>query len=352
MKERNIIGMDMGDRKHTICILDHRGRVLSRNTVSNTAAALRKCFKNQLPAPFAIEAGTHSAWVSHLLEEMGHEVLVGNPRKLRAIWDSDRKDDIRDAEMLARIARFDPELMHPIHHRSRECQLDMIQLKSRDLLIKARTMHILFVRGVVKSLGERVSRCVSHCFARRAREELSDELLEILEPVLILIEELDARIGENDRRIKELCKNGYPEAERLQQVVGVGPITALSYILTLEDPKRFRKSRDVGPFLGLTPKRDQSGDMDKQLRISKAGNKSMRRLLVSCAQYILGPFGPDCELREFGLKLSERGGRNAKRRAVVAVARKLAVLLHRLWVDESMYDPQYQLTRREAVANA
>lgn len=349
MNKRNIIGMDMGDRKHKICTLSHRGQVLSRNSISNTAAALRKHFKNTEPALFAIEAGTHSAWVSHLLEEMGHEVLVGNPRKLRAIWESDYKDDARDAEMLARIARLDPELLHPIHHRSRECQLDMIHLKSRDLLVNTRKMQISHVRGIVKSLGERVSKCATNSFARRAREDLSAELLEILEPILTSIEELDVRIAEYDRRIKQLCKCAYPEAERLQQVSGVGPVTALSYILTLEDPKRFRKSRDVGPFLGLVPKRDQSGDTDKQLSISKAGNTALRRLLVGCAQYILGVFGPDCELREFGLKLSARGGKNAKKRAVVAVARKLAVLLHRLWVDGCSYDPQYQLTRRQAI---
>lgn len=346
MKKRNTIGMDMGDRKHTICIIDPQGRVVSRKTVTNTAAALRKCFKNQKPALFAIEAGTHSAWVSHVLEEMGHEVLVGNPRKLRAIWDSDRKDDMRDAEMLARIARFDPGLMHPIHHRSRECQLDMIHLKSRDLLVKTRKMQIAHVRGVVKSMGERVSKCSTAYFARRAREELSKELLEILEPVLLSIEAMDDRIAEYERRIKQLCAEFYPEAQMLQQVAGVGPLTALAFVLTLEDPKRFRKSRDVGPYLGLVPKREQSGDVDKQLRISKAGNAALRRLLVGCAQYILGVFGPESELRNFGLKLAERGGKNARKRAVVAVARKLAVMLHRIWSDEADYDPYYQQTRR------
>lgn len=232
IKSRSIINRTQGakgDRKHSICILDRTGEVVSRNTVSNTAMALHKCFKNQKPAWFAIEAGTHSAGVSRVLEKMGHEVLVGNPRKLRAIWSSKEK---------------------------------------------------------------------------------------------------------------------YPETATLQAVVGVGPITALAYVLTLEDPKRFRKSRDVGPFLGRVPKRDQSGDTDKQLSITKAGNFALRRLLVGCAQYILGAFGPECELREFGLKLAERGGKNAKKRAVVAVARKLAVMLHRLWVDEARYDPFHQQSRK------
>lgn len=347
MKKRNIIGMDMGDRKHTICTLSSQGKVLSRNTVTNTAVALRKAFKNLEPSLFALEAGTHSAWVSQLLEKMGHEVLIGNPRKLRAIWESDKKDDMRDAEMLARIARFDPSLLYPIHHRNMKCQRDLIHLKSRDLLVKTRKMQISHVRGIVKSMGERVSKCSTEYFARRARQELPEELVEILDPILASIEEMDARIAEYGRFIKELCKNSYPEVARLQEVCGVGPITALSYVLILEDPKRFRKSRDVGPYLGLVPKRDQSGDVDKQLPISKSGNTALRCLLVGCAQYILGPFSPDCELRDFGMKLSERGGKNAKKRAVVAVARKLAVMLHRLWIDEASYDPYYQQTRKQ-----
>ena len=347
MKKRNTIGMDMGDRNHTICTLAPSGKVMSRNTVSNTAVALRKCFKKLEPALFAIEAGTHSAWVSRVLEEMGHEVLVGNPRKLRVIWDSDRKDDVRDAEMLARIARFDPELLYPIHHRSREAQLDLLSINARDLLVKTRTMQTTHVRNVVKGFGERISSCSTKSFHKRARKELSDELLEMLEPLLACIEALNAKITEYDKQIEKTCFENYPETKVLRKVQGIGAITALAYVLTLEDPTRFKKSRDVGPFLGLVPKRDQSGKVDKQLSITKAGNSTLRRLLVGSAQYILGAFGPDCELREFGLNLAARGGKNAKKRATVAVARKLAVMLHRLWVDNTVYNPFHQQVRKE-----
>lgn len=346
MKKRNTIGMDMGDRNHSICILDPTGDVVSRNTVSNTAAAIRKCFKNQKPALFALEAGTHSAWVSRVLEEMGHEVLVGNPRKLRAIWSSNEKCDERDAEMLARIARVDPKLLYPITHRGRESQLDLLNIKARDLLVKTRKMQIAHIRCVTKGFGERVPKCSTKSFYKHALEELPRELLEILAPVLESIKELSSEITEYEKRIRKISKEKYPETATLQAVAGVGPITALAYVLTLEDPTRFKKSRDVGPFLGLVPKRDQSGDTDKQLSITKAGNFALRRLLVGCAQYILGAFGPECELREFGLKLAERGGKNAKKRAVVAVARKLAVMLHRLWVDEAIYEPFFHQSRK------
>jgi transposase len=196
------------------------------------------------------------------------------------------------------------------------------------------------VRGAVKAMGQRIPKCSTDCFHRRAREALGHSpVLAVEEPVLKMIELMTEKIHELDKRINVMARESYPETERLQQVDGVGPLTSLAYVLILEDGKRFQRSRDVGAFLGMTPRRDQSGETDKQLRISKAGNAELRRLLVGCAHYILGRFGPDCDLRRFGQRLMLRGGKNAKRRAVVAVARKLAVLLHRLWVSGTTYDP-------------
>ncbi|VGO16898.1 hypothetical protein PDESU_05490 [Pontiella desulfatans] len=273
---------------------------------------------------------------------------MGNPRKLRAIWDSNEKSDVRDAEMLARIARLDRKLLHPIQHRSRESQVDLINIKARELLVKSRKMQVAHVRCVVKGFGERISKCSATCFHTRAREELSSELREELELVLESIEWQTGKIAEYDKRIKAISTQKYPETALLRAVQGVG----LAYVLTLEDPQRFKKSRDVGPFLGLVPRRDQSGETDRQLPITKAGNAELRRLLVGCAHYILGAFGPECELREFGFKLAERGGKNAKKRAVVAVARKLAVMLHRLWADQAAYDPSHRQTLKEQLRAA
>jgi transposase len=142
-----------------------------------------------------------------------------------------------------------------------------------------------------------------------------------------------------DQRIEKLASEKYMHTKLLRQVPGVGPVTALAYVLTLETPLRFAKSRDVGPYLGLVPKQEDSGDSQPQLGISKAGDRMVRKLLVGSAQFILGPFGPDTDLRRFGMKLCERGGKNAKKRAAVAVARKLAVLLHRLWASGEVYEP-------------
>lgn len=350
MRKTNTIGVDMGDKKHNVCVLDAEGEILEQTTVTNTAKAIRTYFGKQESCRVALEAGTHSGWVSRIIDELGHEVLVGNSRKLRVIWDSNEKDDDRDAEMLARIARLDPQLLHPIHHRGYDAQCDLAIIKARDILVKARTLLISHVRGSVKTSGNRISSCGADTFHRRLDDELPEELEAALEPIARTIEDLTERIRDYNKLIERISQEKYPETQALRAVGGVGPVTSLAYVLTLEESKRFETSRSVGPFLGLVPKRDQSGQVDKQLPISKAGDEYLRRLLVGCAQYIIGPFGPDCDLRRFGLKLAERGGKNAKRRAVVAVARKLAVLLHRLWSSGEPYDPFYQQNRNQKKA--
>jgi len=335
------IGMDLGDKKHHIHVLNSSGETIKSCTINNTEDCINDFFNQYPQAEVAIEAGTHSPWVSRLLEKKVSCVLVGNPRKLRLIWSSDNKDDMRDAEMLARINRFDSKLLYPIKHRNKQSQADRCLLKARDILVRTRTSLILHVRASVKSAGGRVSTCSSASFHKRAAEDIPALLQPALLPILKQIEELSTKIADYDKTIKSISKARYPEVELLELVGGVGPVTALAYAVTIEDPHRFRKSRDVGPYLGLTPRRDQSGESDKQLRITKAGDKYLRRLLVQSAQYILGAFGKDSHLRRFGLKIALRGGKNGKRRAVVAVARKLAVLLHRLWITGEVYQPLF-----------
>lgn len=345
------VGVDMGDKKHNVCILDAEGEVQHRGTVTNTATAIRRYFGKLDPCRIALEAGTHSAWVSRILDELGFEVLVGNPRKLRVIWDSDEKNDDRDAEMLARIARFDPHLLHPIHHRGAQAQCDLSIIKGRDMLVKTRSMLVSHARGIVKSTtGQRISGGNSETFHIRLQEEMPNEIRDALEPIMKSIEDLTQRIRHYDQLIRKITKEKYPETAQVCQISGVGPITGLAFILTLEDASRFTKSRDVGPFIGLTPRQNQSGKTNMQLGISKAGDGHLRRLLVGAAQYILGPFGPDCDLRRFGLKLAARGGKNAKRRAVVAVARKLAVKMHHLWKSGEEYEPLHREIRAKKKA--
>lgn len=339
MKKSSYIGMDLGDRFHEICGLDRRGGVVERERVTNVRESMAAFFAERQPAVVALEAGTHSGWIGRLVEGHGHRVVVANPRHVRAIWDRDRKSDVSDAEMLARLVRVDETLLHPVRLRSETTQIDHMTVKVRDGLVQTRTKLVNQARGLAKSLGHRVASSDTRSFVSKAREGLSGTVLEALEPLLAVLETVEIQIRALDRKVVRIAAERYPATARLREVTGVGALTALTYVLTIEDPTRFRKSREVGPYLGLVPRRDQSGETDKQLPITKAGDGYLRRLLVGSAQYVMGHFGPPCALRTFGLRLAERGGRNAKRRAVVAVARKLAVLLHALWVSDAPYDP-------------
>jgi transposase len=350
------IGLDLGDKYSFITFLDQEGELIEEARLPTTKASFQRKFSTLQPCRIAMEVGTHSRWASHLLKELGHDVLVANARKLRAIYHNPRKGDRTDAETLARLARLDPALLSPIHHRSPQAQADLAVIRSRDALVRSRTQLINHARGIVKASGARLPSCSAAFFHHKARQAVPDALQPALLPILATIASLTQQIRDYDHQIEQLSSEHYPETALLQQISGVGSLTALAFILTLEDPHRFRRSREVGPALGLVPRRDQSGDQDPQLRITKTGNAYLRQLLVNAAHYILGPFGPDSELRRWGLKLAERGGKNAKKRAVVGVARKLAILLHHLWKTGELYDPFYLARKHkqtpEAVSNA
>jgi transposase len=332
------IGLDLGDRSSAYCVLNEAGEIVLEHKLATTPEAMKQVFGSMPRCRIAMETGTHSPWVSRLLNALGHEVIVGHAQKVRLITKSRRKDDRLDARTLARLARIDPELLSPVQHRSAQAQLHLAEIRARAGLVSARTALVNAARGLVKSYGERVHKCDTRQFSREA-SGLSTGLREALEPLLCQIESLNESIQEYDRRIEKMAKETYPETALLKQVKGVGELIATTYVLTLEDAHRFRKSRDAGCFVGLQPGRRNSGESEPQMRISKEGDEYLRTLLVQGAHYILGPFGEDSDLRRWGQKLSARGGKNAKKRAVVAVARKLAVLLHRLWVSGEVYEP-------------
>ncbi|HEU4420142.1 MAG TPA: IS110 family transposase [Planctomycetota bacterium] len=343
------IGIDLGDRHSDLCAIERGGEILEESRMQTTPRAFRQRFSSMPPARIAIEVGTHSPWVQALLTELGHEVVVANPRKLQAIYKSNRKCDRRDAEQLARFARLDPKLLSPITHRGMATRADLQLLRSRAALVDARTQLVNHVRGSCKPFGVRLATGSSTAtFPRRVARKIPRELRPALIPILRTIAELTERIRKLEHRIERTAAERYPETKRLRQVDGIGAVTALTYVLTLEDPTRFPKSRVVGAFLGICPKRNQSGKSDPEMHISKAGDPELRRLLVQSAQYILGPFGTDCDLRRFGLAMAARGNKAAKRRALVAVARKLAVLLHRLWLSGEEYEPLRQAKARDA----
>lgn len=333
------MGWDVGDKFTDVCVLGRDATVLEQQQVRTTKHSLEKQLERHPGALVVLEVGVHSRWISDLVRAAGHEVIVANARQVRLIYRRKSKTDKSDAMLLARLGRFDPSLLAPIRHRSRSAQLDLACLRARDVLVSARTDLINHVRGILKPFGLRVPDCGSGAFVRHADEVVPPELTPALAPVLECLRVLEAELARYEKQVEHLAAVSYPETARLSQVGGVGPITALAYVLTIEEPRRFSASRTMGAFVGLTPAKDQSGESDPQKHITKAGDPFLRRLLVQCAHYILGPFGQDSDLRRWGLRLTDRGGTISKKKAVVAVARKLAVLLHRLWVSGKDYQP-------------
>jgi len=284
--------------------------------------------------------GTHSPWVSRVLGKLGHEVIVANARQVKVISQSNKKNDKRDAEVLARLVRADRKLLAPIQHRGEMAQGDLVAVRMRAHFVELRTQTINAVRGLVKSVGARLAACDADSLNRKHAAELPPAIRPCIEQMLEVIETLTQQIEKSDEVLKQISKERYAkETAQLQQVKGVGPVTALTFVLTLDDPARFNKSRDVGAFLGLRPKSNQSGTSEPEMRISKEGDSYLRAMLVQCGQYILGRRGPDTDLKRWGLRLASKGRKNAKKRAVVAVARRLAVLLHALWISGEPYEP-------------
>jgi transposase len=347
---KQTIGLDLGDRNSRYCVLDEQGEVIREESVGTTRKSLDRVFGAGTRCRLAMEVGTHSPWVSRHLARLGYEVIVANARRVRLITESSRKDDKLDARTLARLARIDPELLSPIRHRGEQAQADLMMIRARAVLVETRTALINAARGLTKSYGERLPSCGTYQMGRDQAESLSPAIRTALDPLLAEVEAVTERIQEYDRQLEELCKTRYPEVSLLKQVHGVGTLIALTFVLTVEDPHRFRKSRAVGCYVGLRPKRRQSGQSRPELGISKEGDAYLRTLLVQGAHHVLGPFGKDSDLRRWGLKLAAQGGKNAKKRAVVAVARKLAVLLHKLWVSGETYEPLRLANRAQIVA--
>jgi transposase len=342
------IGLDLADEWSDMVGLDERGEEVRRERVRTTEPELRRVFGAIAPTKIAIEVGTHSAWVMRVLTSLGHTVVVANARRVALISKNKRKNNHIDGEILARLLRADEKLLFPIQHRGASVQADLAVMRSRDIMVACRTKLINHVRCVCKTVGTKLPKCSAEAFVVRCSERVPECLQTALNPILKQISDLTAQIKTFDREITRMIKR-YPEVERVRQITGVGELTALAFILTVEDPKRILRSRSAGAYFGLVPGSDDSGEKHQPTRITKEGDRFCRKLLVQAAQYIVGPFGPDSDLRRHGLALAGRGGKSAKRRAVVAVARKLAVLMHHLWISDEKYIPLFN-SSPEAIA--
>jgi len=336
---KQVVGLDLGDKSSRYCVLDSEGSVQLERGVATTAQGLSQAFAKMPRSRIALEVGTHSPWVSRLLEKLGHEVIVANARRVRLISESSRKDDRIDARTLARLARVDAALLYPIRHRGEQAQQHLAMIRARAELVDQRTALVNTARGLTKPFGERIGKCDADQMGVEKIHKLAPGIQAFLQPLLVVVETMTEQIQKYDQELAKIARKDYPETALLEQITGVGPLIALTFLLTLDDKERFRNSRDVGCFLGLRPKRRESGQSQPQLGITKEGDVYLRRLLVQGAHCILSKRGPDTDLKRWGLKLAGSGDKRAKKRAVVAVARKLAVLLHHLWVSGEVYEP-------------
>lgn len=335
-----VVGFDVSDRTISVCVLAAgSGDVLERRSVATEREAVTRFLSEWPRLRVVLETGTHAPWIARLVEKLGHEAVVADARRIKLITQSRRKTDRRDAELLARLGRSELDLLQPVRVRSEQSQQERALLRTRDAVVRMRSLAINEVRDLVKTDGSRLPGCDADSFARKVREHLPTALRSALEPMLALIEEHTRTIRGYDRQIESILAERHGEVRALlDQVAGVGPLTALAVITAVEDPHRFEDGRQMAAYLGLTPRINQSGQSDPSLPISKAGDSYARRLLVSAAHYILER-GPDTDLKRWGLGLERRWGPKTRRRAAVAVARKLAVLLWRLWAKAERYIP-------------
>jgi len=339
------IGVDLGDKHSRLCVVDAAGEIVEEGQVATTAVAFSRRFKSLEPHLVVIETGTHASWVHDLLVRLGHEVVVANARKARAIWANERKCDELDARMLARLGRSDVRLLQPVQVRPAQMRDDLSLIRARDALVTVRTMLVNSARGLAKSMGKRLPSCSPGSLPKK---ELDSDVEPVLRPLMKALEGLNERIKDCDKQLEELTETRYPQTALLRQVAGVGPVTSLYFQLAVADHRRFKDGRAVGAYFGIVPRRDQSGGRDPQLSITKCGDTMGRRLLVQCAHHILGRHGPDTDLRRFGMKLAARGSKGAKKRAIVATARKLAVLLFALLRKGEMYEPLRNSAKSQA----
>jgi transposase len=330
------IGIDLGDKTSRYLILNEDGLGVEEGSFRNSVDSIAKHFGKRARARVAMEVGTQSAWIAREFEKLGHEVIVANARELKWITCSDNKNDRNDARKLAQLARADRNLLAAVEHRTAEQQAELAVIRARDALVRSRTLLVNTARSLAKGFGLRLPATITTTFGARALAGLPEHLHLAMKGLLEQVDAMGVQLRDYDQRIAEGAAR-HPEMVRLASVPGVGTLTASAFVLTLGRKERFTHSRDVGSFLGLRPRQRQSGERDPQLGISKSGDKYLRKLLVQCAHHILGHWGKDSALRQWGLSKSD--GSASKKRAVVAVARKLAVVLHRMWTTGETFKP-------------
>jgi transposase len=353
----NYYGIDIHTRKSNYCALDESGEEIGTANFLTTKKAFTHHFGKIDKAKIAIEAGAHSHWIAELLKELGHDVVVANPRRVGLIAKNREKDDQTDAELLARLVRTDPRLLHGTHTRSAENLILRGMIKSRSTLVECRTKLINSVRGIVKPFGIVIPRCNSEQFHEVAinYEPISSgNVKAVIAAMLVQIGSLTKEIDFQTKAIEGIEFDD-PTITRFKTVPGIGNLIALAYVAYIDDPNRFGRSEQVGKYLGLSSGRRFSGGGGHTLGITKEGDPQMRALMLQAA-YAFMRSKKDSELKQWTVQLMARKGgkdsREAKKKTATALARKLGVLLHRIWITGEKFEPFYHTKRKEAaIAN-
>lgn len=325
------IGMDLGDKKHAIVGLDAKANIVLRRWLPNDQDSLRTFFERNKGAEIGMETGTHCRWISVLATECGCKAYIGNAHKLRSIFGNTHKNDMRDAEEIANLLHENKRHFHPVMLRDQEHQ-DLVQLvKMREVAMTDRTRSINAIRGMAKANGARIADCDADSFHRQLKlvlMTLPDNLIRLFRPQIELLKAINATIKAYGKLIDRYRKQHFKEeCALLETIPGIGPINSTSFVAFAGDVKRFRHACDVGPYFGLTAGRDQSSDKDEPKKITKEGNKFVRHLLVNAANNIMKASAANTELKQFALRVWGERGKIAKRKAKVALARKLAVTM-------------------------
>jgi len=328
-------GMDLHQWHTDVCVLGDDGVVQERARFLTNRERLERFFRGRKPMRVVMEAGGSSPWVARLVESCGHEVLVCNPRNVRVIAESTLKTDERDAETLARLARLDEGVLGSVRPRSEEAQQLRNELKVRGALVETRTKLINTTRGILRAMGYVVHGGSSRKFTGRVRQmELPDELARTVMPLLSQIDSVSEEIGRCEEKLQERVKE-MPEVRLLEEIPGVGPIVALYFVASVDDPDRYLSPRNVASFFGLRPVMRSSGKRSYYGRITRHGDPEMRRLLIQAAHALMRS-NTRCRLQDWARDLEARKG---KAKAMVALARKLAVLMVRLWRAGEVFEP-------------
>lgn len=330
------VGIDVANKASAICVIDEQGEVVRRAEVATEVYELNKTLAGLDEARVVIESCPLAEWLAEVVEAGGHEAVIIDARAARHLVSSKKKTDARDAHTLAQLARTG--WYNAVHRKSREARLLRSQLQARQGLVRTRKAMDSQVRGLLRAQGLRLGRVSAGEFAERVRALAGERvpgLLPYLEPLLSLYEQA---LVEARRLKRELERGSRREAlrRRLQSVPGVGPLVSQVYVATVDEPGRFEHAEQVADYAGLTPRVSQSGESCYRGRITKEGDQLLRWHLVEAAHVLL-THGRDCRLKRWGLALQRRKGAGKAR---VAVARKLAILLWRLWMTGERFEPR------------